>query len=217
MNLDFDLKADLLEFESHQQNFYELLGVDKDANALAIKEGYLKQKQIYDKNALALYSLSSDSDRECALNDIESAYATLKCDYLKQEYDRKTFKQDVESTKELTHEASQSDVKNRYLPNTEKEYYFDTLASKHTYGTGMQIKSFREWLGIELQEVQRVTRISPVVLEAIENESFHLLPNIVYVKSFLRSLLRYYGLQNSGKYEKIFMERLKNWKLTSNH
>ena len=84
---------------------------------------------------------------------------------------------------------------------------FDTLGREFGPGSGKQLRSFRKWLdllGIELEEVQQVTKISPQILRSIENESFQLLPDIVYVKGFVRTCLRYYKIPNKEEFEKLF-------------
>jgi cytoskeleton protein RodZ len=52
--------------------------------------------------------------------------------------------------------------------------------------SGKDLKNLRESQGLDLNDVHRVTKISPTVLEAIENENIARLPSI-YLKSFLKS------------------------------
>lgn len=53
-------------------------------------------------------------------------------------------------------------------------------------GVGSYLSARRESLGLTLDDVARVTRISKSYLDAIERESFDRLPSIAYCKGFLR-------------------------------
>ena len=53
--------------------------------------------------------------------------------------------------------------------------------------SGKDLKYVREFLGIELAEVYRATKISPTALEAIEKDDIANLPPTIYLKSFLKS------------------------------
>lgn len=221
MNLDFDLEVGAIDKLDNSKNLYELLDVDKRANTLTIKAAYLKQKQMYAKNALALYSLCDDQANDQVLSELEKAYSVLSCDFAREDYDREldgsTKIVRVETKKISTRKQTpECRTKSISYSGQDKGRQYDRIGQECGFGTGEQLKSFRAWLGIELQEVQHVTKISYTTLESIENESFQLLPDIVYVKGFLRTCLRYYGLPKSEEFEKLFMERLKNWKQTSN-
>ncbi len=52
--------------------------------------------------------------------------------------------------------------------------------------SGNDLKKLREAIGIKLEEVFEITRISVSVLDAIENDQFESLPAAIYLKNFLR-------------------------------
>jgi cytoskeleton protein RodZ len=52
--------------------------------------------------------------------------------------------------------------------------------------SGKDLKNLRESQGLDLNDVHRVTKISPTVLKAIENNETSRLPRI-YLRSFLKS------------------------------
>lgn len=72
--------------------------------------------------------------------------------------------------------------------------------------SGKDLKNLRESMGIGLGDVHRLTKISPTVLEAIENDDIAHLPATIYLKSFLRSYAEI--LQADAK--KIVQGYLKN-------
>ena len=51
------------------------------------------------------------------------------------------------------------------------------------------LKNLRKSVGIDLQEVFEVTRVSIPTLKSIEENEFEKLPPIIYLKNFLKSLL----------------------------
>ncbi len=216
MNLDFELQVGNIENLDTNKNFYELLEVDQKATSLTIKNAFIKQKQMYNRNALALYSLSDKPSNDQVLSQLEEAYNTLSCEFAREDYDRELngFSKNAHTSTKT--KLTVSKVKSESYSVIDRESQYDLYGDQFGFGSGEQLKSFRAWLGIELQEVQQVTKISYTTLESIENESFQLLPDIVYVRGFLRTCLRYYGLPKREEFEKLFMERLKNWKQTSN-
>ena len=56
MNLDVSLNAIPLDQIKIDKNLYEILGIDQNANHLTIKDAYIRQKQTFERNSLALYS-----------------------------------------------------------------------------------------------------------------------------------------------------------------
>jgi len=59
-----------------------------------------------------------------------------------------------------------------------------------TENSNNNLKAKREALGLSLKDVFRRTRVSIVYLEAIENGDFHLLPESIYAKNFIKSYAR---------------------------
>ena len=216
MNWDVSLNAEPLDQIKIDKNLYEILGVDQNANHLTIKDAYLRQKQTFERNSLALYSISNPQTDSKLLEEIDHAYEVLSCSFAKENYDK-----ELSGGASIMSHISSHSVKKTNFRSTEglskdAAMQFDTLGREFGPGSGKQLRSFRKWLGIELEEVQQVTKISPQILRSIENESFQLLPDIVYVKGFVRTCLRYYKIPNKEEFEKLFTERYKNWKQTSN-
>jgi len=59
---------------------------------------------------------------------------------------------------------------------------------------GDTLKQTRLEKNITLEEVEKNTRIRKLYLEAIENENWHVIPGTVYLRGFLRSYVKYLGL-----------------------
>ncbi len=70
-------------------NYYEVLEVKSDASALDIRNAYLRVKQAYKKDNLALYSLMDDSETDEMLQKVEEAFQVLSDPELRRDYDER--------------------------------------------------------------------------------------------------------------------------------
>ncbi|PKM89978.1 MAG: hypothetical protein CVU87_03590 [Firmicutes bacterium HGW-Firmicutes-12] len=59
---------------------------------------------------------------------------------------------------------------------------------------GSALRQARLEKNISLEEIEKSTKIRRVYLEALENEDWNVIPGNVYLKGFLRSYVRYLGL-----------------------
>ena len=64
------------------------------------------------------------------------------------------------------------------------------MATENSNTNFQGLKAKREVLGLSLKDVFRRTRVSVAYLEAIENGDFHLLPESIYAKNFIKSYAR---------------------------
>ena len=64
------------------------------------------------------------------------------------------------------------------------------MATENSNNNFQDLKAKREALGLSLKDVFRRTRVSVAYLEAIENGDFHLLPESIYAKNFIKSYAR---------------------------
>src|SRR5438132_6331438 len=71
---------------------------------------------------------------------------------------------------------------------------------------GASLRDARRKRGLELDAVQRATRIRRRYLEAIENERFDLLPGDAYARGFLREYAEFLGL-DGGLYVQEYNDR----------
>jgi hypothetical protein len=74
--------------ETLHQDYYEILGVARNASSDKIQEAYLKSKSAYSGESLALYSLMGQEDNQDILQQIELAYSILSVPARRMEYDR---------------------------------------------------------------------------------------------------------------------------------
>jgi cytoskeletal protein RodZ len=80
----------------------------------------------------------------------------------------------------------------------EKEEEKRKTAEKETreHEEVLDVRKVRESLGMSLDEISRVTRISTPALEAIEKDDFGLLPEPVYARSFIEAYAKIVGIES---------------------
>jgi flagellar biosynthesis protein FlhG len=81
--------------------------------------------------------------------------------------------------------------------------------SPETQFTGALLKKAREALGVEIQDIAAITKISPMHLRAIEAEDAQALPAPVYVRGFLQQIAKALRLDPT-QVTKTYLKRVRN-------
>ncbi|MEJ2364483.1 MAG: helix-turn-helix domain-containing protein [Deltaproteobacteria bacterium] len=183
-------------------NYYELLRIPYGASSFEIRQAYKQVLDIYEENSLATYSLFTEDERKLILSKIENAFLTLMDGEKRQAYDNNLVSRGEAPGKILTHRqkkaipifpTSKARPTNNNLARIKKKIHEkeagDLAASmlKREQISGKDLKNLREALGIQLEEIFQVTKISPTALAAIENDDVSNLPPKIYLISFLKS------------------------------
>ena len=74
--------------EDTTKNYYEILEVPEDADGDTIHRGYMRAKNAYTQDSLALYSLMSPEECAKTLELIEEAYSILSNINKRKQYDQ---------------------------------------------------------------------------------------------------------------------------------
>jgi len=184
-------------------NYYELLRISYGASSFEIRQAYKQVLDIYEENSLATYSLFTEDERKLILSNIENAFLTLMDDEKRKDYDNNLVSKGEAPDKILTERQKKGAIpifltsKARTTTNNlarikkkiqEKEAGdLATTMLKREQISGKDLKNLREALGIELEEIFQVTKISPTALAAIESDDVGNLPPKIYLISFLKS------------------------------
>jgi len=188
---------------SEKLNYYELLEVPVDASFFEIRHAYRDALSIYDEDSLSTYSLFPDEERARLLKRIEEAFNILIDEAKRSEYDEQLVKsgklkpsERLKSYQEKsipifrTGSSAEKNVFFKKVQEKVKESDIQSLAEEIIAGeliSGQDLKKLRKAIGIELEEIFEVARISISMLKAIENDQFQDLPSLVYLKNFLKS------------------------------
>lgn len=215
-------------------NYYQVLNLPFGASRLAVREAYLRLKNTLSGDNNAFYSLMGEDDARVQMELIEKAFRVLNDDTSRLEYDRQFApgtKAGAESVHDNSHEfgAGWDVPRGTQVITTSRSTLaviktvcesskdasvqdrVDALVAEGDLGDGELFRRVRESLGVSEHEMQERTKISLEYLRAIEANRFDRLPQVVYVKGFLRSYFRYLGVENYEPMVKAFSARLEAW------
>ncbi len=195
------------------KNYYEILEIPTSASGKEIHHGYMRAKNAYSQDSLALYSLMSQDECDEVLNLIEEAYHILSDPNKRKEYDAarginkdidpeekhhstsdNPFPTPKESNASLSEDFSKEDhpnsmtklvAKNRFSLQFEANSDFEKEIEQATEWTGPFLKQIREYKNVDINRMADMTKVSKTYIRYIEDESFDLLPAPVYVRGFV--------------------------------
>jgi curved DNA-binding protein CbpA len=185
------------------ENYYQILNIGGSASAIEIRRAYLDTLEIYKEDSIATYSLFSPDQRKILLQTIHQAFDTLMDKDKRSAYDQMLvdsgrvdsayfLKQPVE--KPVEHSMTQSISKEKSLHQwvqkksdaPEVKSLVDGILSSEIV-SGQDLKRIREAFGIEIHEINAITRVSNYTLNMIEADRYDDLPAEIYLKQFLKS------------------------------
>ena len=155
------------------QNYYTLLELPHNATRGEIQVAYEMAKKTYKDGSMASYSLFDGEGQAEILEKIEEAYRVLSDSKKKQKYDQAL----------AISNPGLSPPDQAISPPPVEEPIPEEI-------TGEVIKTLREKNGISLEEIAETTRINIDYLSAIEKSRFASLPAEVYVRSYLRQMVK---------------------------
>lgn len=185
------------------ENYYQILQVPADADAVDIRRAYRKALAIYEEESIATYSLFSAEQRAVLLQAIEKAFDTLidedkRAAYNQMLIDTGQLEAAVLSRQTQRKLAACSDNRitskekslrqwvEKKSDDPEIHQLVEAIQSKEMI-SGRDLKQLREALGIEYSEIYAITRISSTILNNIEDDLFDDLPAEIYLKQFLKA------------------------------
>ncbi len=183
-------------------NCYEILKIPVNASFIEIKRAYRDVLSIYDEDSFATYSLFQNGERDNILKVIEKAFLTLIDENKRAAYDRmlvdsgqvdmsvigKEQKKPTPlfRTNDVTNVDNLAERVRKKSKEKEVEKLSNEILSKDLI-SGSDLIKLRKAVGIELSEIDGVTKISVSVLKSIEENQFENLPADIYLKNFLKS------------------------------
>jgi DnaJ-class molecular chaperone len=184
-------------------NYYEILEVPVNASFFEIRHAYKEALSVYGEDSLSTYSLFSEGERDNLLRKIEEAFHTLVDEKKRSEYNHHLVENGVIDQAELSREEKQKSIPIFLAHNSvDKNMFFKKVKKKVAESSireltreimetalisGQDLKRLRQAIGIELEDIFEVARISISILKAIENNEFQNLPSLIYLRNFLKS------------------------------
>jgi len=222
--------------EDTSKNYYEILEIPEDASPEEIHRGYIRAKNAYSQDSLALYSLMSPEECNQVLMLIEEAYSILSEPGKRRQYDsarglntnashRIVSREptggyesgpddhSIGKTSGTTGHNSMTKIvaQNRFSLEYSVDANFEKEIEQATDFTGDFLKRIREYKGVELTRMADMTKVSKTYIRNIEEEAFEKLPASVYVRGFVYQYAKSLKL-NPELVANSFLYRLKKAK-----
>jgi flagellar biosynthesis protein FlhG len=186
------------------QDHYEILEVSRDASREEIERSFRVAEATYSEESLAGYSVFGEGDAQAIRERIEIAYRVLSDVDARSAYDavlaggtpRAARDEDLPREIELPElpelplpKAKPGELK-KPVPIDELEL----LEGESGEFDGARLRRSRLHRGMELEDISRVTKISPTYLCFIEEDRYAELPAPVYVRGFVTAYAECVGL-----------------------
>jgi curved DNA-binding protein CbpA len=200
--------------DAEKKNYYEVLEIEVNANPQQIESAYIRSKNAYSGDSVALYSLMTKEECNFILDQVEEAYSILGFPEKRREYDRlRGFNQHGTIKVRNTHQMHTiTTIDDRSKDAIEYENYGSNLieakVSKITAQkkfaldfsenpemerriincidfSGTFLKEVREYKNVTIERMADMTRVSKTHITALENEDVKKLPADVYVRGYV--------------------------------
>jgi curved DNA-binding protein CbpA len=187
------------------QNHYEILETHPAATRDELERAYRLALATYTDDSLAGYSVFAEGDAAALRERIEAAYRVLADSRMRSAYDatlevdREPGLPQAEASAPLvpvgsTREGGALPLRSEGSSPLQMEE-FTHLDEGAGEFDGERLRHFRIRSGMEIEEIARVTKISPTYLRFIEEERFADLPDSVYVRGFVTAYANCIGLE----------------------
>ncbi len=190
------------------KNYYEVLEIPTDASPEEVHQGYIRAKNAYSQDSLALYSLMSKEECDSILELIDEAYTIISDPNKRKAYDQarginqtvrtpspeRTFGNTVKLDEHVlnqkddtttTSNMSKKLAKNRFSLDYEKDESFESEIEQATVFSGELLRRIREYKGVDIPRLSDMTKVSKTYIRHIEDEEVDKLPALVYVRGFV--------------------------------
>lgn len=187
-------------------NYYQLFGVKPSSSIAEIQQAYQKLKAIYQPNHIAAYSLFSNEDLEKISRRLDDAFALLANPNRRKEYDSTL----ADGKGELEIEEKDAKLKKKLMrssPDDVKQKKSEIKQQPGLIYDGRYLKELRQLKKMSLDEISKITKIRIPILNAIETLDISLLPDRIYLKSFLKEYakcLKLNPVEVSGSYLHVY-------------
>ena len=206
-------------------NFYELLEIPANASPFEIRQAYRSALSIYEEDSMISDSFFTDKERNAILRRIEEAFSTLIDKSQRMVYNKELVDAGVidaslpENGKPKSkgpiplfslkktggRESLSLKVKKRIGRKDFTEVSREILSKELI--SGKDLERLRKHVGIAVEEIFEVTRISLKILTAIESDDVKSLPQTFYLKNFLKAYAELFKL-DSGKVVDGYLENI---------
>lgn len=200
--------------DSEKKNYYEVLEIESFSTPAQIEQAYIRARNAYSGDSVALYSLMTKDECDAILQQIEEAYSVIGFPEKRREYDRlRGFNQSgfVQSPEAqplhtvhsidsrpkdsvqyedfgsnlIEAKVSKISAQKKFGLDYEENSEMETRIRDCTEWTGTFLKEVREYKQVTIDRMAEMTRISKTHITAMEAEDVKKLPADVYVRGYV--------------------------------
>ncbi|MCB9060006.1 MAG: helix-turn-helix domain-containing protein [Halobacteriovoraceae bacterium] len=199
-------------------NYYEVLEVPTDAGPDEIHHGYIRAKNAYSQDSLALYSLMSQDECQKMVEKIEEAYHIISDPVKRKLYDEakglnqhlkcdstlhsnKMINTPPSSThqeanaqelgiNETSHKIQKIVASKKFSLDYKINQEFEDEIEKASEYTGEFLQKIREYKNVDILRMSEMTKVSKTYIRFIEEETYDKLPALVYVRGFVYQIAK---------------------------
>lgn len=183
-------------------NHYEIFEIPINASAFEIRQAYKEALSIYGSDSPVSYSFFTEDESKEILDRVEEAFSTLIDQEKRELYNKMLVREKKIDPSSLTKKrekvptplfssktpggAALSKTIMKRIKDKDLKKTKEAILSKDMI-SGDDLKQLRKTVGIKIEDLFEVTRITVSILEAIENDNFGTLPSTFYLKNFLKA------------------------------
>lgn len=226
--------------DADRKNYYEVLEIETNANPQTIENAYIRARNAYSGDSVALYSLMTKEECDAILGQIEEAYSVLGFPEKRREYDRlrgynqgayapkieinqptmvehrskDSIQYDDFGSNLIEAKVSKITAQKKFGLEFEENKEMDDMIRDCSEFTGQVIKKIREYKNVTIERMAEMTRISKTYIRAIEDEDLTKLPADVYTRGYVYQIAKVLKLnpdQVAASYL-LHFKKLKNQK-----
>ena len=201
--------------DAEKKNYYDVLEITTNASPQEIESAYLRARNAYSGDSVALYSLMTKDECDSVLTQIEEAYSVIGFPEKRREYDRlrgfnqsgfnlnysmpspaqgvASFESRPKDTVQyedfgsnlIEAKVSKLTAQKKFGLEYEENAEFEREIQNTTDFTGAFLKKIRKYKNVSVERMAEMTRISKTHLTALENEELSKLPADVYVRGYV--------------------------------
>lgn len=201
--------------DADKKNYYEVLEIATNASPQEIEGAYIRARNAYSGDSVALYSLMTKDECDAVLGQIEEAYSVIGFPEKRREYDRlrgfnqsgfaQNYSSPAPSGNSATFESRAKDkvqyedfgsnlieakvskitAQKKFGLDYVEDTEFDKTIADTTDFNGALLKKIREYKNVTIERMAEMTRISKTHITALENEDLPKLPADVYVRGYV--------------------------------
>ena len=193
--------------EVEKKNYYEVLEIDTSSTPQQIENAYIRARNAYSSDSVALYSLMTKDECSSILGQIEEAYSVLGFPEKRREYDRiRGFNAAPAGTtsssqgEQLQYESFGSNTIESKVSKITAQKKFGLDYSENAEMekrileciefTGPFLKEIREYKNVSVERMAEMTRISKSQINSIESEITDKLPADVYIRGYVYQIAK---------------------------